>query len=195
LLSVITYAQRRAGVWWPSTRTGTWAQYEVLNGLHPSLAGDDLARASDQVRAGPAEPDNGRRSGSPAIALAGDQTDHPPHLHARRHARHDDRFPASVCAFESGLDSGGDLRTRGLQAERLRAGARRGAYWLTRSRMEAPEGRRARLERGKLLELGFCVSEATDRRQAHRRKASIASILRRRWRGCSRCGIVLKVAQ
>jgi hypothetical protein len=40
----------------------------------------------------------------------GEQTGRRPQLHARRHARHGDRFAASVCAFEGGLGSGGHVQ-------------------------------------------------------------------------------------
>ncbi len=46
------------------------------------------------------------RSASLRVALVGDQTGHRPHFNARQRAHHDDRFLASMCAFDVGWGSG-----------------------------------------------------------------------------------------
>ena len=44
------------------------------------------------------------------VSLVGDQTGHRPHVDARQRARHDDRFLASVCAFQVGWASGNRMQ-------------------------------------------------------------------------------------
>ena len=54
--------------------------------------------ASARVRQAAVAP----RSARLRVALVGDQTGHRPHFNARQRAHHDDRFLASMCAFDVG---------------------------------------------------------------------------------------------